>query len=130
MKKIISLLCVLCSLFLVSCKRDRIVEVKEETKPMQEKLSKRKNVDDIEDKEKKNILRILYSQDVKGIMWYFRFDAYPIIFPETKLEIADEYKEKISNSFFERFFVEDIEMQEKLKELPLEYRWTIYEKLK
>lgn len=130
MKKIISLLFILSCLFLVGCKKNQIVEIKEEIEPIQEKLSTRKKINDNEDMVKNNILRILYTQDVKGIMWYFRYEANPVEIEYKKLEISDEYKEKFANSFFKKYFSEDIEMQEKLQQLPLSYRYYIYQALK
>jgi|GEM_PF-1782170 len=135
MKKIISLLCALCCLFLVSCKKDKIKKSTEEKEPIQTATENMNNKEIIgikneEDENKKNILRILYSQDVKGIMWYFRFEANPVKIENKKLEISDEYKEKFANNFFKKYFSEDIEMQEKLQQLPLSYRYYIYKELK
>ena len=131
MKKIISLLVILSCLFLVSCKKDKNVEQTEEKEQMEEKLSIKKNLDDIEDMEKKEIVEILYSRDIAGIMWYFEPIVYPIVInPPKEIEFADEYKEKFTNIFFKVYFSEDIKMQEKLEQLPLAYRYTIYKELK
>lgn len=129
MKKVLSILVVLSCLFLVSCKEDKIVKVKEETEPMQEKISKIEYIDKNEDI-KNQIVKILYSQDIEGIKRDLKFIACPIKIKLQKMEISDEIKELQCKNFFKNCFPEDIKTQEKLKHLPLDYRYAIYQKLK
>ncbi len=136
MKKIISILFVLCSIFCVSCKKDQngkkldvdkgLIDIEENREPISLKNE--------EDENKKNIIRILQLQDVQGIMRYYSLDvafSERLEEVETKeLEVSDGIKEEMCNSFFRKYFSEDIEIIEKLNELPLSYQHFIYKKLK
>lgn len=75
------------------------------------------------------ILDILYDEPIARIRQYFYPDTSTII-EFRELDFADDVKETIATSFFQKYFSDDAEMQNKLSQLPTNYRYIIYKYLK
>ena len=134
MKKIVCLLFISMSIFLFGCNSEKLqegiqennvnVNNVEETKTEKTPIRKTDT-----DPEKQKVLDILYEKTIDEIAWYY---GYLIEFPTpTKTLIyPDDLKNSISTGFFQKYFSDDIEMQEKLSQLPIHTKYLIYQKLK
>ena len=84
-----------------------------------------------ENKRNDEVLNILYNEPIARIRQYFYPDTSTIIeLRELKLDFPDDVKETIATSFFQKYFSDDAEMQNKLSQLPTNYRYIIYKYLK
>ena len=134
MKKIICLLFISMSIFLFGCNSEKLqegiqennvnVNNVEETKTEKTPIRKTDT-----DPEKQKVLDFLYEKTIDEIE---RYCGYLIEFPTpTKTLIySDDLKNSISTEFFQKYFSDDIEMQEKLSQLPIHTKYLIYQKLK
>ena len=83
-------------------------------------------------------LRFLHTHTADEILKsnYFLNDVLGLTIEESgilnreRFKISDEMKESQVNGFLKTYFADDIEMQNKIKQLPLSYQYVIYEKLK
>ncbi len=82
-----------------------------------------------ENKRNDEVLNILYNEPIARIRQYFYPDTSTII-EFRELDFADDVKETIATSFFQKYFSDDAEMQNKLSQLPTNYRYIIYKYLK
>ena len=133
MKKIICLLFISMSIFLFGCNSEKLqegiqennvnVNNVEETKTEKTPIRKTDT-----DPEKQKVLDFLYEKTIDEIE---RYCGYLIEFPTpTKTLIySDDLKNSISTEFFQKYFSDDIEMQEKLSQLPIHTKYLIYQKL-
>lgn len=135
MKKIVCLLFISMSIFLFGCNSEKLQEKQdiqennvnvhnvEETKTEKTPIRKTDT-----DPEKQKVLDILYEKTIDEIE---RYCGYLIEFPTpTKTLIySDDLKNSISTEFFQKYFSDDIEMQEKLSQLPINTKYIIYKKL-
>ena len=109
------------------------MEIEEEKDSIQEATENMDNKEiykNEEDENKRNILRILYTKNIDYIMRHYRYVALSKVIEMQEVEIADEVTEKICDDFFENYFLDDKEMQEVLKQLPVSYRHEIFKNLK
>lgn len=122
MKKIVCLLFISMSIFLFGCNLEKLQE------GIQENNVNVNNVEETEtektpirktdtDPEKQKVLDILYEKTIDEIKRYY---GTIILLPtSTKTLIyPDDLKNSMSIGFFQEYFSNDIEMQEKLSQLP------------
>ena len=134
MKKIVCLLFISMSIFLFGCNSEKLqegiqennvnVNNVEETKTEKTPIRKTDT-----DPEKQKVLDILYEKTIDEIVIYYG----TLIFLPTStktLIYPDDLKNSISTGFFQKYFSDDIEMQEKLSQLPINTKYLIYERIK
>ena len=133
MKKIVCLLFIRMSIFLFGCNSEKLQE------GIQENNVNVKNVEETEtektpirktdtDPEKQEVLDILYEKTIDEIAWYY---GTLIFLPVSTITLIypDDLKNSISTGFFQKYFSNDIEMQDKLSQLPINTKYVIYKKL-
>ena len=124
MKKIVCLLFISMSIFLFGCNSEKL----QEKQDIQENNVNVNNVEETKtektpirktdtDPEKQKVLDILYEKTIDEIKRYY---GTIILLPtSTKTLIyPDDLKNSMSIGFFQEYFSNDIEMQEKLSQLP------------
>ncbi|MCM1259322.1 MAG: hypothetical protein NC182_00065 [Prevotella sp.] len=140
MKKIISLLCVLCCLFLVSCKRqikeDKLENSrKENIEEIQYNSLKEKLLENDFDEEKRKILTILYLGTNEEIIEYLK----PSVLQEEAKDLmelskkpsklTDEAKKALIEIYLGEYFVKDIDARKNFEALSLDYQYAIYREM-
>jgi len=81
------------------------------------------------DEEKNRILNLLYHNTVEEIMRYFEHNGDNVIVHKITAKPNDELKEICVNYLLEKHFKKDLQIQEKIKQLPLDYQFNIYERM-
>ena len=136
MKKIVCLLFISMSIFLFGCNSEKL----QEKQDIQENNVNVNNVEETKtektpirktdtDPEKQKVLDILYEKTIDEIKRYY---GTLIFLPTSTITLIypDDLKNSISTGFFQKYFSDDIEMQEKLSQLPINTKYLIYERIK
>ena len=84
--------------------------------------------------ETQKVLDFLYEKTIDEIERYCNWDAvmdehFEKFSTSRTLIYPDDLKNSISTGFFQKYFSDDIEMQEKLSQLPIHIKYFIYKKL-
>ena len=136
MKKIVCLLFISMSIFLFGCNSEKLqegiqennvnVHNVEETKTEKTPIRKTDT-----DSEKQKVLDFLYEKTIDEIEKYYKWDVHFEKFSTPKYIIPNDLiQEEQSTGFFQEYFSDNIEMQDKLSQLPTDVKYMIYLKLK
>ncbi len=129
-KKVLSIITICSLLFILG--NQKVIIAKEDAKVVDVVDNDTTNLQikfNENDDEKNRILNILYHNTAEEIMRYLKYDEDSVIIHRDLPEPSDDLKEKCVNYLLEKHFKEDLQIQKKIKQLPLDCQFNIYERM-